>query len=548
MIKTCAVSGKQFEITDEDLKFYAKMGVPVPTLCPAERLKRRMSWRNEMTFHRRKCTLCEKVVISVHSQKTEFPVYCRQCFWGDNWNAFDFGRDFHFNRSFFEQFLDLMKVVPHRNLFITGENENSEYINCAGNSKNCYFLSASGRNEGCMFGNGLSKSVDCMDIYFGDGNELCYELINCSRCYNVKFSQDSIGCSDSWFLKSCTGCKNCFGCVNLQNKEYYFLNEKLSKSDYEKKLKDLKLNSFNSLKDMRANFQKLLLKFPKRCSEIMRSEDCSGDWISDSKNCKESYEVSHSEDCKWCYRSKYLKDSYDIFGYGYYSELFYECVGCGDGKDVMFSYACERSSDVTYSSECSVSRDLFGCYGLKNAQYCILNKQYTKDEYFALRERIIEYMKSTGEWGEFFPAKISPFGYNETVAQEYFPLTKERCLSLGWQWKDDEISTKYQGPQYSIPDLVSEVPSNITEKILECEVCTKNYRIVKPELAFYRKLDIPVPRSCFNCRHKERMKLRNPRTLFDRQCDSCQTNIQTTFSPESPEKVYCEKCYLNEVN
>ena len=31
-------------------------------------------------------------------------------------------------------------------------------------------------------------------------------------------------------------------------------------------------------------------------------------------------------------------------------------------------------------------------------------------------------MKKTGEWGEFFPSSISPFGYNETVAMEYYPI------------------------------------------------------------------------------------------------------------------------------
>ena len=41
--KVCAVSGQQFSITDEDLRFYEKMGVPEPTLCPQER-DARDSW------------------------------------------------------------------------------------------------------------------------------------------------------------------------------------------------------------------------------------------------------------------------------------------------------------------------------------------------------------------------------------------------------------------------------------------------------------------------------------------------------------------------
>jgi hypothetical protein len=57
-----------------------------------------------------------------------------------------------------------------------------------------------------------------------------------------------------------------------------------------------------------------------------------------------------------------------------------------------------------------------------------LNRQYTKEEYELLVPKIIEKMMSDGEWGEFFPAILSPFGYNETVAQEYFPLTREELL------------------------------------------------------------------------------------------------------------------------
>ena len=39
-------------------------------------------------------------------------------------------------------------------------------------------------------------------------------------------------------------------------------------------------------------------------------------------------------------------------------------------------------------------------------------------------------MMITGEWGEFFPSSLSPFGYNETVAQEYFPLTASSLTLL----------------------------------------------------------------------------------------------------------------------
>ena len=44
-------------------------------------------------------------------------------------------------------------------------------------------------------------------------------------------------------------------------------------------------------------------------------------------------------------------------------------------------------------------------------------------------------------------------------------------------------------------------------------------------------------------RDLDRMKLRNPRKIFARKCDKCQTEMQTTYAPERPEKVYCQTCF-----
>jgi predicted metalloendopeptidase len=51
------------------------------------------------------------------------------------------------------------------------------------------------------------------------------------------------------------------------------------------------------------------------------------------------------------------------------------------------------------------------------------------------------YIDSKGriyKYGEFFPSELSPFCYNETIAQEYFPLTKEQAIKQGYKWKERE--------------------------------------------------------------------------------------------------------------
>ena len=89
---------------------------------------------------------------------------------------------------------------------------------------------------------------------------------------------------------------------------------------------------------------------------------------------------------------------------------------------------CWGVKNGIYQNECDNTAHCFLCVGIDRKSYCILNKQYTKEEYEELVPRIIEKMMADGEWGEFFPASMSPFGYNETVVQEYFPLSREEVL------------------------------------------------------------------------------------------------------------------------
>ena len=190
---------------------------------------------------------------------------------------------------------------------------------------------------------------------------------------------------------------------------------------------------------------------------------------------------------------------------------------------------------------------LFRSASLTHKDYCILNKQYTKEEYEKLVPKIIEHMQKTGEWGEYFPTNISPFCYNETIANEYFPLTKEQAIELGGQWYKEKQEATYFGEDYRIPEDIREVHDDICQKVLRCEVTGRHYKIIPQELKFYRKMKLPIPRRCPDQRHMERLKLHNPYKLWARKCAKCAADIQTSYSPDRPEIVYCEQCYNAEV-
>jgi hypothetical protein len=189
---------------------------------------------------------------------------------------------------------------------------------------------------------------------------------------------------------------------------------------------------------------------------------------------------------------------------------------------------------------------MFGCVGVKHKKYCILNKQYSKEEYEVLMPKVAEHMKNTGEWGQFFPVIHSLYSYNETVAQDYFPLSRDEVLRNGWRWKEKD-QKEYQSSLYNMEDNVLDTPDAIVHEILACIKCGKNYKILEKELQAYKSVGLPLSRQCSECRFQERMTLRNPRRLWQRSCQKCGSKIQTTYAPERPETVYCEKCYLEAV-
>ena len=387
-----------------------------------------------------------------------------------------------------------------------------------------------------------------MDMLIGRGNELSYECINCAGCYHLLFSQNCSQCIDSSLLFNCRGCKNCFGCTNLIQKEFHLWNKPCSPDEYKDAM--AKLSSTTSLENVKSEFAKVRQSSIHRATNNINSEHCTGNYITDSKNCTGCFEVTGAEDCKLTMCARFCRDSYDIFGFAYDSELLYEDVAVGQGIVTAFCFTSESCPNSYYCLYCRNIQNCFACVGVRNKQYCILNKQYSKEEYEERMPKIIDHMRKTGEWGEFFSEKMSPFGYNETVAQDYMPLSEQEVNDRGWHWNTyvpPPAHAKRKIPGSKLPDSIDSVPDDILNWAIECEATRREFKIVKQELDFYRSNHLPVPHFHPDERHKRRMALQNPAQLWDRPCAKCKKTMSTSCAPERPETVYCEECYLKEV-
>lgn len=536
----CRISGKPFVITDRDLEFYQKIGVPPPQLCPEERRRRRFAFRNERSLYHRKSSLSGQELVSCVHPDEPWPVYSREEWFGDSWDGTQFGRPYDFSKSFFEQYLELQKVVP--TIAINGvNNQNCPYANYAAACKNCHLIFGSVYCEDCLYGNPY-YCRSCVDSLLIRDSELCYECVTCEKCYECFYCQDCVGSFGLLFCYDCHGSKNCIGSVGLRNKEYYIFNKRYSKEDFQKTKAALNLCDPQQFSNLKAQFEALKLQYPRRFAMTLQTENCTGDYIYSSKNSFDCYDVQRLEDSSYCAQVIDMKDCYDC-NYMEECELCYEYICNYKNQRIFLSVWCHASHDVWYSSYCVSSSNLFGCIGLKHKEYCILNKPYSKNEYEDLKKRIVEQMTREGVFGEFFHPSLSLFCYNETVAQEYFPLMKEEALKRGYRWREKDPKD-YLDQTVAVSSDIRQVPESITNEILACVECGKNFRIEKSELSFYKNYGIAIPKQCPDCRHKTRLALRNPRLLFDQTCTKCKASLKSTYSPDRPEKVFCETCYL----
>lgn len=554
MILDCKNCQGKFEFTEADKAFLdkfspiigkQKIAIPPPTHCNNCRQQRRLAQANQMHLYKRKCDLTGKEIISNYHQNDPYKVYDRAAWFSDEWDPRDFGRDFDFSTPFFEQFSKLSHDVPRPALQTAYlQDINSDYTNYAGLNKNCYLIFDSDENRDCFYSYSINQCESAMDCYRVRKSELCYEAIDSMNCYNSFYLQDCENCADSLFLQNCVGVKNSIMCVNLRNKQYHIKNKPVPREEFEK-LKRKLLGSRSEKEQAIKYFNEVKKKFPQKNMHGFNNENVLGDYLTNCKNAYYCFDSSNLWDCRYIYQAFMpLKDCMDIQECGD-AELLYECAFAGYESygNLFCSHVLGSTKMIQYSYYSPNSRYLFGCVGGRKLEYCILNKQYTKEQFEELVPRIIEFMKATKEYGEFFPIKLSSFCYNETLAQEYFPLTKEEALKNGYRWRDINIQ-EYQSSNIDLPEDISKLDIEICKDILSCNQCKKNYRLDKAEVTLLKKLNIMPPKKCFYCRHDNRRTQRNQKSIIDNLCHKCAAPIKTTYKKESQEIVYCENCYL----
>ena len=565
MQKVCKSCKKDFEVRKEDLIFYDQIKVPTPLMCPDCRQQRRMAFRNERTLHRRPCDLCKKDGLSLYAPGTPFPVYCHGCWWGDGWDAKSYALEYDSARPFLEQYGELKNKVPRVGLLSIND-VNCSYVNNTSENKSCYLIFAAENNEDCLYGRLVQNCKNSMDCAFLYDSELCYECVDTRKSFKCVYGERLQECADVLFSFDMRNCQNCIFSTNLRNKSNCIENVQCTKEEFEKKKAEI-FKDYASVEEAKRKYEKLRGEALVKYAFATKCVNATGDYM---YNCHDGvwiFDASNAKNCSYIADAEDPIDCQDVNNHYFKGERCYNVMGALQDTNcigIAYSFYC---NNVHYSDSCRNCADCFGCAGLNKKNHYILNREYSKEEYEKIKTEIIEQMKQEGSYGEYFPASLSPFPYNDTLAQEYYPIDENRAKEMGYEWQTHSSRTtgKETITESAMPQTIGEITEDILNQVLVCKDCKKNFRITKSEFDFYKRMNLPLPHKDFECRHQERMKKRNPRQLWHRACmcggagspstttkhhhgdSKCENEFETAYSPDRKEIIYCEPCYQQEV-
>lgn len=544
----CDNCKKNFDISADELSLYEKVGVVLPTICYFCRIQLHFAFWNFGKFRKGVSALTGESLITTLSEKIRYPLCTLKEWYSDIWDPMSYGTPYDESKSFFEQLTELQGKVPRPHQSGTN-NTGCDWSDDVWNSKNCYLSRSIESGEDLQYSYRLFNCKNSVDCAFCFESDNCYDSSYCYNSYNLQYSKNSRDCLDSYFLFDCRNSNNCFMSYNLRGKQYCFRNEQLTKEEYQQKVKECNLDSYEAAQVLKKEFDEMVKNDAvHRENYNIKSEASEGEFLSNTKNCKRCFIIHDCEDCCNCSRGTALKNCVDANGC-WHSEAIGNCSSCLDSYMLKYSlWSSARNSE--YVDLCIECEYCFGCVGLRKKKYCILNVQYTKEEYEVLKEKIITKMKVDGEYGKFLPFEMSTVPFNFSTGMIYLPDTKREDIErLGGYWEELSESHLEGMATSDLPDRISDVPDTITKQPLICPETGWRFNIAQNELQFYRQKGIPLPREHFDVRTRQRLHFLTVITPFGSSCVYCNKDLQVYYRPEwGYAKIACEECYKQNIN
>ena len=402
--------------------------------------------------------------------------------------------------NFFDDFEKLFKKIslPWRLQF--SALENSHFSSTAKNAKNNYLSYNISNTEDV----GYSISVKSNSKYVFNSTmvvDWCDSVYNSHAVFNgfkIFYSKYIHNSNNIWLSTNLMNCSECIFCDNLENKSYYIANKQYTKEEYKKKKQEIlsKKDNFDTW------FRKINAKWIN-----FGSKDVTGDGVinsNDVTNGSITYNITDGNNVYMSWEdedNRYIYDS--MFIWSWWWNHYYSSMDLAVCENIYCTILAVHSSNIYYSYFLENCSFCIWCIGLKNKSYCILNKQYTKEEWEILADKIFSQMHSEWILWDFFPGSINPFYFNDTIAWMLWDFTKQEVEEKWYLWRDEEIKVdipassdiitiKELGEYQWYENWEWQINPGILQKVIKDEN-GNYYKIIQMEYDFLVKHSIPLP-------------------------------------------------------
>jgi hypothetical protein len=281
-----------------------------------------------------------------------------------------------------------------------------------------------------------------------------------------------------------------------------------------------------------------------KTDQNFNSENSIGNYLFNTKNVYTGYFWESSEDCACAFRGAENKNVYNSVGM-YKSELCSYSVQCTEIYQVSHAYYSANCKFSYYIDQCVDSKYLFGCVGLKKREYCIFNKQYTKDEYEELVPKLLEKIDEEYGLDKFYPPQCAYSGYNTSLCAFNIREDQTSATAKGFTWDElPPVETIPGIPGADLPDSAEDVDGSYIKNVIICSITKRPYNFTEHEIEFYKNAHLPFPEHYPELRQLKRFQLIPPIETHTSRCDNCGTEITTCFTPsDGHQHVVCDACY-----
>jgi len=547
--RVCELTGEKWVMTQTDIDRFRRFNVPPLQVSPKTFTKQYLALHTGYSWWwNTDCETGKPILTYMHPSRPY------QVMNDEAWRQKDFsdrGRDLDIHASFFAQLIDLAKTVPMSAWKNTQQPINSIARISLGD-ENSYFMAGT-QSKNCCFGTDSFALEDSMEVGWSSHITRCYNILRCQNMDRCIVARESRQCLECLFIFDCRDSEFCFFSWNRRHGKYLWRNEPLSKGEWEKRRADLDLGSFKTFDGLYREFQHALATdavWPENFN--IKSERCTGEYLINCVDVEHGWYSEGAKDCWWSIWGQLGSEGnalgIDIHGSGGFGNgVSFNSSAC------RFNWFVNRCQRVEYCIECDDCEDCFGCVGIRRKRFHILNKPYPEEDYWRVVDELKCAMLERGEYGAYLPQELAQTPFQHSACPVGFITSKEEQEKIGFIQFDPDADGAFGDwngkPMHevaSLPDHIKDVEDVWVGRAIYDHALKRPYGILKSELEFYRRMNLPLRRGHFISLVEQGLWAElNMVQTTQGACHVCGKETVIAQNRTYPNRtIYCRACYL----